>query len=59
MNRAMSAMAAIPAQCKKCGELFDLSYDLEGMGEDRYVVELLKSTRNPKTALCWKCRQEV
>ena len=55
MNRTI---AAIPAQCKKCGELFDLSYDLENMGEERFVFELLRANRNPKASLCWKCRQE-
>jgi len=56
MNRAITA---IPAQCKRCGELFDLSYDLEAMGEERLMFELLKASRNPKTSLCWKCRQET
>jgi hypothetical protein len=53
MNNAISA---IPAQCRKCGELFDLSYDLEEVSSDRMLLELLRAVRNPRTSLCWKCR---
>ena len=49
-------IGAIPAQCKRCGELFDLSYDLKNMDSDRLVVELMQSMRNPRMALCWDCR---
>lgn len=54
MNQALSA---IPAQCKRCGELFDLSYDFQGIDEERSVIELLMAARNPKMALCWDCRK--
>jgi len=50
-------IGAIPAQCKRCGELFDLSYDLKNMDGDRLVVELMRSIRNPRMALCWECRK--
>ncbi len=53
MSRVVSA---IPAQCRKCGELFDLSYDLEGISEERLVLELTRSVHNPRLALCWDCR---
>jgi len=52
------AVSAIPAQCGMCGELFDLSYDLENISEERLIIELMRSVRNPRTALCWECRQE-
>ena len=51
-------IGAIPAQCRRCGELFDLSYDLKEISNERLLFELLKATRNPRTALCWECRQE-
>ena len=53
MNRTISA---IPAQCKRCGELFDLSYDLENISEERLLIELVRATKNPRSALCWECR---
>jgi len=49
------AVCAVPAQCRKCGELFDLSYDLDGFGDER-LVEFVRSTRSPKSAMCWECR---
>ena len=55
MNRTISA---IPAQCGKCGELFDLSYDLSGVDEERLMFELLRATRSPRTSLCWDCREK-
>ncbi len=54
MNRTVGL---VPAQCKKCGELFDLSYDLERVGNERMVVELMKAIRNPRVLLCWECRR--
>lgn len=53
------AIVAIPAQCKRCGELFDMSYDLVGVGEERLVLELMRATRNPRAVLCWECRVSV
>lgn len=50
---------AIPAQCRKCGELFDLSYDLEGISEERLMAEVMKMARkNPKALQCWECRND-
>lgn len=55
MNRQISA---IPAQCRRCGELFDLTYDLAQMSEERFMQELMRSVKNPRAALCWDCRQK-
>ncbi len=55
MNKQISA---IPAQCRRCGELFDMTYDLAQMSEERFMQELMKSVKNPRTALCWDCRQK-
>jgi len=51
-------VGAIPAQCRMCGELFDLRYDLENISEERLIIELMRSVRNPRTAMCWECRQK-
>ena len=53
MNRTIGL---VPAQCKKCGELFDLSYDLERVGDERMVAELMRAIQNPRVLLCWECR---
>lgn len=51
-----NAISAIPAQCKKCGELFDISYDLENISSEVLLFELIRSINNPKMALCYECR---
>lgn len=52
-------VSAIPAQCKQCGALFDLSYDLAQISEERLVRELVRATRTPRTFLCWECRTKL
>lgn len=56
MNNTIAG--AIPAQCRMCGELFDLSYDFENISEERLIIELMRSVRNPRTGMCWDCRQK-
>ena len=61
------AICLIPAQCAKCGELFDLSYDLEmaGWNMDREIVVaevIRKMSRNKvmtRESLCWNCRETL
>ncbi len=53
MERTVYAM---PAQCKRCGQLFDLSYDLEKFGEEKLLLELMRAAHGAQSALCWECR---
>lgn len=50
-------MSKLPAQCKKCGVFFDLSYDLDEV-DAGFVWSLAGklSLLGKKTALCWECR---
>ncbi len=59
MNNMNRTIGVIPAQCKKCGELFDLSYDLEGVSNERLVFELMRGVRNPRVLMCWECRSGI
>ncbi len=48
----------IPEQCRKCGTLFDLSYDLSG--EDSDITEAReKIGKKLSEYLCWTCKEEV
>ncbi|MEK6928603.1 MAG: hypothetical protein AABW65_01450 [Nanoarchaeota archaeon] len=51
------AICAIPAQCRKCGELFDLRYDLSEISEERMNMGLIEALSNSNVLLCWYCRQ--
>ncbi len=51
-----SEVCLMPEQCRKCGQLFDLSYDLEGINTERIMAELLRVKLGGKMLLCWKCR---
>jgi hypothetical protein len=48
----------MPAKCNKCGELFDLSYDFEGLSDESRMIGMLKavSLSRRKALLCWECR---
>jgi len=46
---------AIPAVCMKCGELFDMTYDLKRHYFD-YIEETLKRKNRKQQNLCWECR---
>ncbi len=53
----------MPEQCSKCGELFDLSYDLEREGfvnKEAIVVEIVgkmaRRREERRKHLCWRCR---
>lgn len=52
-------LSALPVQCKRCGEVFDLSYDLEDVSQERLLQELIRTKRNPARLLCWECRTAV
>lgn len=55
--RAQTATMAVP--CMKCGQLFDLSYDLARLGGEYGVDEVVRLLRGKdlnKIALCWGCR---
>jgi|GEM_PF-3390132 len=56
MNAQTTLMTAMAVSCKKCGELFDLSYDLEQGGDSGDVMSVLRSKLTRRAALCWKCR---
>ncbi|MDP3881413.1 MAG: hypothetical protein Q8Q31_00860 [Nanoarchaeota archaeon] len=47
----------MPAKCAMCGELFDLSYDLEGVKEGKLEGGWnTPSLSRIKGHLCWVCR---
>ena len=49
---------SMPANCGKCGELFDLSYDLRPNME-REIEEELENRfvwKSKKEIMCWECR---
>jgi len=50
-------MCVLPVQCKGCGAVFDLYYDLqrseEGDGEESGMSKALQQS------LCWRCRRGV
>ncbi|MEK6892765.1 MAG: hypothetical protein AABX07_01040 [Nanoarchaeota archaeon] len=51
-------LCLMPAKCNKCGELFDLSYDLARANEeikDFGVLSVLARAKQ-KALLCWDCR---
>ena len=55
--RAQTVAMAVP--CRRCGALFDLSYDLAQYGEGMAVEEVMRALRTKqivRTALCWDCR---
>ncbi len=48
----------IPEQCRKCGTVFDLSYDLSE--EDPYIVEVRgRIGKKLSESLCWACKKEM
>jgi hypothetical protein len=54
-------MCVLPVQCKRCGAVFDLWYDLQE-SKRTDMSELLSKTRVEKSlkeSLCWQCRQVV
>ncbi len=53
-------MCVLPVQCKRCGAVFDLSYDLEELerrGTDFPGTRV--SERVLRESLCWDCRKFV
>ncbi len=55
--RTQTVAMAVP--CRRCGALFDLSYDLAQYGEGMAVEEVMRALRTKqiaRTALCWDCR---
>ena len=54
----MQQKISIPAECVKCGELFDMSYDLKNSIE-REIEEELENRfvwKSNNEILCWECR---
>jgi len=51
-------MMTMPVACNKCGELFDMRYDLK-KGMEEAIEEELENhfiLQNKNNILCWKCR---
>ena len=46
----------MPVQCKQCGQLFDLSYDLEKEMDSMQEKVMAAKGRKAKALLCWECR---
>jgi len=56
--KTQTSLMAVP--CVKCGELFDLSYDLAKYAGEISVEEVMVLLQKPikgKKALCWNCRK--
>lgn len=53
-------MCALPVQCSRCGELFNLSYDLARDSGEIQLEEVVRALRMRKAVrkplLCWDCR---
>jgi len=50
----------MPAKCARCGALFDLSYDLEGVKEGKFEGGWnVPSLSRRKGRLCWECRLRI
>jgi len=47
-------MFMLPAQCKKCGAIFDLRYDLEDYDGD---LQIFSKDVMERESLCWHCRK--
>ncbi len=47
---------AIPAVCMKCGELFDMAYDLKRYFRDMEEMQFLSKKSKKSANLCWECR---
>ena len=55
----VAELCLIPEKCGKCGEVFDLKYDLEGTGSIGEIIrDMPKTFANRKATLCWYCRIE-
>ncbi len=51
--------AIMATSCMKCGELFDLRYDLARYSSElsvEDVINALKTRHSGRQALCWQCR---
>jgi hypothetical protein len=47
----------LPVECKRCGTLFDLWYDLQ---QSELVEEGMSKTKvRDAQSFCWRCRQVV
>ncbi len=48
----------LPAKCGRCGELFDMAYDLDRGEKEETFVRILSAKRGTmrRTLLCWDCR---
>jgi len=49
-------MRLMPARCSRCGAVFDLHYDLEGLDQERLMEVLLAVRMRGQRMLCWSCR---
>ncbi len=47
---------AMPAVCIKCGELFDMTYDLKKYFRDIEEMQLFSKKSKKLANLCWECR---
>ena len=48
----------MPARCSRCGAIFDLRYDFEGVGGDGLSPEVFAriARKSDRMQLCWDCR---
>ena len=50
----------VPEKCGKCGELFDLKYDVEvlqrKLGEEEALEKVVCELKSKNGNLCWECR---
>lgn len=46
----------IPAVCKQCGQLFDMSHDFKIKEVEDFLETIFFKKNNKKANLCWECR---
>ena len=54
----VAELCLIPEKCGRCGEVFDLKYDLEAMGSVGEIIRDMPKKFSRKAILCWYCRIE-
>ena len=55
-------LCLIPEKCGRCGEIFDLSHDLENLGDENVaeaMSKIAKKLHSSEGLLCWVCRALV
>jgi uncharacterized CHY-type Zn-finger protein len=52
-------VCVLPVQCKKCGAIFDLYYDLQELERSDLLPSRRMAERAIRESLCWHCRKDA